>query len=147
MFVCGSCNIVHNTCKTRHNVKALTHAKNAHMCLHTLSVTVDRYQLLPKPATKTKDTVQKKIIILGAHLTSPLPTFKSCVHLFAASDLPRQRVSPCLSLRFCLTLFVRFCLKENSSSSSEFLCMTVGCRGDSAFALELKTPGCQMHLD
>ena len=67
-------------------------------------------------------------------------------------NLPRQRVSPCLSIRFCLTLFDRFCLKENSSWSSEFLCMTVGCRGDSAFALRLKiwlrvSPGCQMHLD
>ena len=81
-------------------------------------------------------------------------TLKSGVHLFAAlenfsnrrigvircrsSNLPRQRLSPCLSLRFCLTLFDRFCLKENSSLSSEFLCMTVGCRGDSAFALGLK---------
>ena len=54
-------------------------------------------------------------------------TSKSGVHLFAApensldrrvgvlqcrsSNLPRQRVSPRLSLRFCLTLFGRFCLK------------------------------------
>ena len=80
-------------------------------------------------------------------------TFKSGVHLFAAfenslnrhlgvfqcksSNLPWQRVSPCLSLGFCLTLFDRFCL-QNWSLSSEFLCMTVGSRGDSAFALGLK---------
>ena len=95
-------------------------------------------------------------------------TLKSGVHLFAALEnslnrrlavfqcrlltLPRQRVSPCLSLRFCLALFDRFCLKENSSLSSEFLCMTVGCRGDSAIALGHEiwlrvSPGCQMHLD
>ena len=55
-----------------------------------------------------------------------------------SSKMPRQRVSLCLSLRFCLTLFDRFCLKENSSLSSEFLCKTVGCRGDSAFALGQK---------
>ena len=52
--------------------------------------------------------------------------------------MPRQRVSPCLFLRFCLTLFDRFCLKENSSLSSQFLCMTVGFRSESAFALGLK---------
>ena len=101
---------------------------------------------------KDKRTLHKKKYCRCTSFKSR--TFKSGVHLFAAlenslkylvgvfqcksSNLPRQRVSACLSLRFCLTLFDRFCLKENSSLSSEFLCMTVGCRGDSAFALGLK---------
>ena len=64
-------------------------------------------------------TLYKKNV--GAHLTSPTRTLKSGVHLFAALRtlenvlfeslnaghriLPLYRVSPCLPLLFCLTLF------------------------------------------
>ena len=142
--MCGSCNIVHNACKTRY-----TCLKCAHVFTPAFGYSGP---LSTANETCNKDTGHcRKKCRCTSYKSSR--TLKSGVHLFAAlenfsnrrigvfecrSNLPRQRVSPCLSFRFCLTLFDRFCLKENSSLSSEFLCMTVGCRGDSAFALGLK---------
>ena len=91
-----------------------------HMSVYTTRrLQWDRYRLLNETCNKDKkDTVQKKIIIVGAHLTSPTAPLKSGVHLFAAlensldrrigvfqcrsSILPRQRVSPCLSIPLLL---------------------------------------------
>ena len=104
---------------------AFTAPPGAHICLNCAYVftTPRRLQGIVidckmKPATMTKDTVQKQIRRCTSY-KSP-GTFTSGVHLFAAlenslnrrvgvfqcksSNLPRQRVFPCLSLRFCLTL-------------------------------------------